>query len=52
MMVYDARNKLSDVLSEKEEIEEELEKLSARHDKLIQDASSKEMQLKSRWNIF
>ena len=52
MVVYDARKKSLDLLSEKEKIKEELEKLSARHDKLIQGASSKEMQLKSRWDIY
>jgi hypothetical protein len=36
-------------VSEREEVEEELERLSVRHDKLIQDSSTKEAQWKERF---
>ena len=36
-------------VSDREELEEELDRLSVRHDKLIQDSSVKETQWRERW---
>jgi septal ring factor EnvC (AmiA/AmiB activator) len=44
----EANESLVAAVSEREEVEEELERLSVRHDKLIQDSSTKEAQWKER----